>query len=138
MWARRVLGVGVVALMGSLAAAGPASADGDGPVLKVLLEGLSSPKGLTLSPTADPIVGQGAFGPPGPVLQQETKGHFKGVTLPLTETLGVVDLAQPTDRSGWGLLYSPGRARPRDLPRAPRRVHGLARPPVRHRRVPGR
>ncbi len=107
MSARRMLGAAIVALVASVAIAGPASAHGGGhgDKSRCSSKGLSSPKGLTLAPNGDPIFSQGAFGPPGPVGQHVVKGKLKGLTIPITEPLGTVDLAQPADRSGWGLLY---------------------------------
>ena len=55
----------VVAATGLLAAAVPVDAAGTS---TVLLSGLSSPKGLA-APGDSLLVGQGAFGPPGPILR---------------------------------------------------------------------
>ena len=52
--------------------------------LTVLLDTLSSPKGLTIAPNGDPVVGQGAFGGPGPVLEYVLHGPDRGTTIPLT------------------------------------------------------
>ena len=69
----------------------------------VLLDDLSSPKGVTIAPNGDPVVGQGAFGAPGPVLEYVLRGKDRGTTIPLTDPLGLVDVAAARDGSGWGL-----------------------------------
>jgi hypothetical protein len=69
----------------------------------VLLDDLSSPKGVTIAPNGDPVVGQGAFGAPGPVLEYVLRGKHRGTTIPLTDPLSLVDVAAARDGSGWGL-----------------------------------
>ena len=79
----------------------PASASASGPV-KVLLDGLSSPKGLALALNGDLVVGQGAFGPPAPVLQYDLHGRDKGEVTELTPPENVMDVALGPD-AAWGL-----------------------------------
>jgi hypothetical protein len=69
----------------------------------VLLDDLSSPKGVTIAPNGDPVVGQGAFGPPGPVLQYVLHGRDRGTTIPLTDPRAFADVAAAPDGSGWAL-----------------------------------
>lgn len=84
-----------VAVAGLLVAGGTAGAEGEA---TTLLEGLSSPKGLSLARGGDVVVGQGAFGPPGPILR-----HLPGgATSELTEPTNVIDVAVGR-RAGWAL-----------------------------------
>jgi hypothetical protein len=72
--------------------------------LKVLLDNLSSPKGITIAPTGDPVVAQGAFSPPGgPVLLYLLHGRDRGSTVPLTDDRRFGDVAAAPDGSGWAL-----------------------------------
>lgn len=80
--------------------AGPAAAR-QGP--QVLLDELSSPKGLTIAPNQNPVVSQGAFGPPGPVLEYVLRGRDRGATRPLTEPAALTDLAATRDGGGWAI-----------------------------------
>lgn len=92
-----------IALAGGAAvalAAGPAAAKMS---VDVLLSGLSSPKGLTLSDTGDPVVGQGAFGPPGPVLVYLLRGPDAGQAVPITDQIQVMDIAHVRGESGYAL-----------------------------------
>ncbi len=108
--ARRV-GVGLItvgALVGGLAAPTPVSAEGrppKPPTVQVIQEGLSSPKGLTAYPGPAPIIAQGAFGPPGPVLLSIRPGE----TLPLTDASSLVDVVLGADHSLWGLESGTGQ-----------------------------
>jgi len=73
--------------------------------IKVLLKGLSSPKGLA-SVHGSLIIGQGAFTPPpgAPVLQYHLRGPKKGTTTPLTKPVNLTDVAvSPKDGTGWGI-----------------------------------
>ncbi|MGH2794301.1 MAG: ScyD/ScyE family protein [Actinomycetota bacterium] len=72
------------------------------PSVKVLLEELSSPKGLAFAPNGDPVVGQGAFGPPAPVIQYHLHGRNKGEVTELTPPENVMDIAIGPD-AAWGL-----------------------------------
>src|SRR4051794_25833892 len=74
------------------------------PSVKVLLDGLTSPKGITMQTDGfDPVVGQGAFGGQGPVLVYTTR-HGKGQTIPLTDDqAAVVDIAASPDGTGWAI-----------------------------------
>ncbi|HVQ87116.1 MAG TPA: ScyD/ScyE family protein [Actinomycetes bacterium] len=69
----------------------------------VLLENLSSPKGLAVGQDGNPIVAQGAFGPPGPVLSYTLHGRGHGSTFDITEPTGLVDVAEGPFGEGWGL-----------------------------------
>lgn len=79
----------------------PSVASASGPV-KVLLDELSSPKGLSLTPAGDLVVGQGAFGPPAPVLYYDLHGRNKGDVTELTPPENVMDVAIGAD-AAWGL-----------------------------------
>jgi hypothetical protein len=85
--------------IGSLIAPSAASAAGS---IDVLLSGLSSPKGLSLSPFGL-VIGQGTFGPPGPVLEYTLHGPNHGQTAELTGPENVVDVATGADGSGWAI-----------------------------------
>jgi hypothetical protein len=69
----------------------------------VLDDQLSSPKGITIAPNGDPVVGQGAFGAPGPVLDYVLHGRHRGTTVPLTDPLRFADVAAAPDGTGWAL-----------------------------------
>lgn len=73
------------------------------PKADVLLSGLSSPKGLTLGTDGNPIVGQGAFGPPGPILSYVLRGPDRGSTVEILDEAGVTDLAVTPDGAGWAI-----------------------------------
>ena len=96
-----------------VAAAPSASAHGGGSTkVRVLAEGLSSPKGLATTGTGDPVVAQGAFGPPGPVLVFPQSGPDKGAAIPVTDPVNLTDVAiSPTDGTGWGIGPDETRAR---------------------------
>lgn len=65
----------------------------------VLLSDLTSPKGLALAPNGDLLVGQGAFGPPGPILLHDLDGPG---TEEITAPVSVVDVAAGKGQ-GWAL-----------------------------------
>ena len=94
-----------------LAAAAPVAADGPRVQFKVLLEGLSSPKGIALGGPRTVVVGQGAYGPPpGPALEYIFKGKGRGTVTPLTDPFNLIDIAMTPDGAGWaiggdGVLY---------------------------------
>lgn len=100
-----------------LITAAPAAADGNKHGrAQVLLDGLSSPKALAIG-SKSVVVGQGAFGPPGPVLEYVFKGSKKGTSTPVTGPLNVTDIAKTPDRAWWaiggdGVIYrmAPGGA----------------------------
>lgn len=102
--ARRIVALGTITcsvlLLVSLIAPTAASAR---PRIRVLLSGLSSPKGLALASASNLIVGQGAFGPPAPVLIYLLKGPDRGETIEITEPVGVMDVAEGPDGSGWAI-----------------------------------
>ena len=80
----RACGVGCLMALGAVAAPTSASAHGGGHGVQVLYEGLSSPKGLATT-WGSPVVAQGAFGPPGPVLVFPQFGRDRGEAIPITE-----------------------------------------------------
>ena len=86
----RVGRTGAVLAFVAIVGASPASA---APPLVVLAEGLSSPKGLGLADSWDPVVVQGAFGAPGPVLQYLRTGPSRGSTIEVSPTNALVDVA---------------------------------------------
>jgi hypothetical protein len=72
--------------------------------VKVLLGELSSPKGLGVTAEKDLVVAQGAFGAPGPVLVFDLQGPDRGTVTPVTDPVGLVDVAiSPLDGTGWGI-----------------------------------
>jgi len=74
----------------------------------LLAEGLSSPKGLAVNRDRNLVVAQGAFGPPGPVLEYDLRGRNKGTVTPLTEAFNLVDIAvSPRDGTGWAISSDP-------------------------------
>jgi hypothetical protein len=97
--ATRVGRTGAVLALIAIIGASPASA---APPLEVLAEGLSSPKGLSLA-DRDPVVAQGAFGAPGPVLQYLRTGPSRGSTIELSSPNSLVDVAVTPDGAGWGI-----------------------------------
>lgn len=101
----------------SLAAAAPATAKGH---LNVLLDGLSSPKGIIAGPKSV-FVSQGWAGPPGPVLEWLRTGPNRGTSRATTDPIGLVDITGTGDGAGWGIgsdgvLYR--QAAPGDAPEA--------------------
>mgnify|MGYP000878148344 FL=1 len=70
----------------------------------VVLDGLSSPRGLTAALGIVPIVGQGAFGPPGPVVMAVGR-H----SVDLTGPRSVVDVALAGDGGLWMLESNTGQ-----------------------------
>lgn len=91
----------------AVAAPSAASAHGGGHghgKVRVLAEGLSSPKGLATNADGDPVVAQGAFGPPGPVLIFPQHGPDRGQAIPATDAVNLTDVAvSPKDDTGWGI-----------------------------------
>ena len=72
--------------------------------VKVLLRDLNSPKGLALDAEKDLVIGQGAFGPPGPVLVYLMHGPDKGTVVEVTDPVNLTDVAvSPKDGTGWGI-----------------------------------
>lgn len=89
-------------LVGSVATTGEAGAS-NAPV-HVVADGLSSPKGIDITPEGDPVLGQGAFGAPGPVVVVPQHGPDRGEVIPLTDPFNLTDLAlSPLDGTGWGI-----------------------------------
>jgi hypothetical protein len=101
---RRIVALGTITcsvfLLISLIAPTAASAR---PRIRVLLSGLSSPKGLALTSDGNLVVGQGAFGPPAPVLIYQLRGPDRGDTIEVTEPVNVMDVAESPDGSGWAI-----------------------------------
>ena len=85
----------------ALTSAGPAAAARSS--ADVLLDGLSSPKGITIAPNQNPVVAQGAFGPPGPVLEYLLRGKHRGTTQALSDDAALNDVAATPDGSGWAI-----------------------------------
>lgn len=86
--------------------ASPAGARGrpGGSSATVVLDGLSSPKGLASVGGLIPVVGQGAFGPPGPVVL--ALGRH---AVPVSGPMSFVDVAIATDGAIWGLESGTGQ-----------------------------
>jgi hypothetical protein len=80
--------------------AAPASAK---PAADVLLTGLSSPKPLTIGNDGNPIVGQGTFGPPGPILEYVLHGRHHRTTVDVFGAVNIVDIAQTPDGALWAI-----------------------------------
>jgi hypothetical protein len=97
-------GAALVAVLCLTAVAIPSTASAQQPpATRVLLEGLSSPKGVAVS-NGDPVVAQGAFGEPGPVILFQRAGS----PIKLTGPTNLVDVAvSPRDGTGWGLGPGP-------------------------------
>lgn len=100
----RRFGAALLAVGLCLAASGtPAGAGGNHKPPRrsftVVQTGLSSPKGLTSLAGVIPIVAQGAFGPPGPVVLIPRPGR----TIPISEPIGLVDTVVAADGSLWGI-----------------------------------
>jgi hypothetical protein len=83
----RHLLAGAVALVALIFTTGvPAGATGP----TVLLDGLSSPKGLTLDGNGNPVISQGALGPPGPTLRFKVgSGQVEQLTGGPQSTVGI-------------------------------------------------
>jgi hypothetical protein len=73
------------------------------PQAEALLTELSSPKGLAVDTDGNPVVGQGAFGPPGPILTYIVRGRDRGATVPVLEEAAVIDIAIGPDGAGWAI-----------------------------------
>ena len=78
----------------------PVAAHGTGHV-RVLMDGLSSPKGLSLGPAGSVLVAQGAFGAPGPVIQFKL-GKNGGPT-PISDPFNLMEVARTRDGAMWGI-----------------------------------
>lgn len=93
----------VIMAAGVLVGVAPVGAEGTS---TLLFSGLSSPKGLASAPGGSLLIGQGAFGAPGPILRYVIGS---GSTVEVTEAVNVIDVA-PGRGSGWalgndGMLY---------------------------------
>ena len=83
----RHLFAGAVALVALIFTTG-VPADAASPT--VLLDGLSSPKGLTLDGNGNPVISQGALGPPGPTLRYNVAtGQVEQLTGGPQSTVGI-------------------------------------------------
>ncbi len=105
-WRRLVrsgaVGFAALVLFACSTPAPPPGGGGQGSSATVLLDGLSSPKGLD-SFFGQPIVAQGAFGPPGPVLSHSRSPWHQPKTIELSDPIGLIDVAVAHDGSLWGL-----------------------------------
>lgn len=98
--------VGTALIVGAtfLVAASPVAADDDrrGRV-RVLLDGLSSPKAIVISSRNSVAIGAGAYGPPGPALEYFYKGPKKGTTVTLLDPVSVIDAVITPDGATWAI-----------------------------------
>ena len=100
MSSRRVAGLVAAGLIVAASfAAAPVAAKGH---LDVLLDGLSSPKGITASGNAL-FIGQGWVSAPAPVLQYQLSGRGKGTVEEITDPLNLADIAAAADGAGWAI-----------------------------------
>ena len=91
----------VATVVGALAfGTAPASAQ---PAADVLLSGLSAPKPLTMGNDGNPVVGQGTFGPPGPILEYVLHGRQHRQTVEVFGSVSIVDIAQTPDGAWWAI-----------------------------------
>jgi hypothetical protein len=88
-------------IVGGLMTAAPTAAKGH---VDVLLEGLASPKGIFAGPKSI-FVGQGWFGPPGPVLEYSLTGRHRGTAREVTPPAAVADITGTPDGAGWAISY---------------------------------
>jgi hypothetical protein len=102
MTRRRVGGIvsAVLILGATLLSAAPATAKGH---LDVLQSGLSSPKALFVG-GKHIFVGQGWFGPPGPVLDYSLTGRNRGTARAVTDPVPVTDIVGTPDGAGWAIV----------------------------------
>jgi hypothetical protein len=118
----RHLFAGAIALVALIFTTGvPAGATGP----TVLLDGLSSSKGLTLDGNGNPVVSQGALGPPGPTLRYNVStGQVEQLTGGPQSTVGIA--WAKTGNSFWTLgTYYRALLRP-DIKQAPTVIGKLA------------
>ena len=87
-------------IVGGLITAAPAAAKGHA---DVLLDGLKSPKGIVAGPKSI-FVGQGWFGPPGPVLEYRLTGRNRGTARAVTDPVPVADITGTPDGAGWAIV----------------------------------
>jgi hypothetical protein len=105
MSCRRVgslLTAGLIIVGALLTAAPGAAAKGHA---DVLLDGLASPKGIVAGP-ASIFVGQGWFGPPGPVLEYRLTGPGRGTAREVTGPAAVTDITATPDGAGWAIAFA--------------------------------
>ena len=95
-------GVGAAALVAG--AMMPETAGAEGRSSRVVLEGLSSPKGIDIGLDGSLVVAQGAFGPPAPVIAYNPRVRPRDRVTELTEPFNLVDMAiSPLDGTGWAI-----------------------------------
>ena len=101
----RILRIGTMAACGALLATlvTGATAVWAKPQAEVLLTGLSSPKALTIGNDGNPLLGQGTFGPPGPILSYVLRGPHRGDTVQIFDAVSIVDIAQTPDGARWAI-----------------------------------
>ena len=92
------------ALLASVAPAGAAQ-----PQAHVLASGLSSPKGLALDKAHQPLVSQGAFGPPGPILRYRTQAPNAGTLESVSPVWGANGLAYSRKQNTTWVLGNDGK-----------------------------
>ena len=104
-----------VSFIGLVTAPGGASADNSarrGPPVKVLLDGLTGPKGLAFNQFRNLIVSSGAYSdpsdpsspPPSPVVEYVLRGPARGTVNAVSGPADLVDVAiSPVDGTGWGI-----------------------------------
>ncbi len=100
---RRVTSLVIVTLMLVLAGMLTPSAAYAGGSVKVLLDGLESPKGLVLNPAGNLTISQGAFGPPAPIIEYVLRGEDRGSVIPHTPPLNNIDVGVSPELAGWRL-----------------------------------
>jgi hypothetical protein len=86
-----------------LMAAAPTTAHDTGGSARVLLKDLQSPKGIALDSSKSVVIGQGAYGPPGPAFQYVFKGSTRGQVTNLTDPVNIADVAVTRDGAGWAI-----------------------------------
>ena len=100
------LAVAGLTLLAVAASAAPVAAKSH---VRVLLDDLSSPKGIDVGGKSI-FVSQGWAGPPGPVLEYRQTGRAHRKAQPITDPLNLVDIVGTPDGAGWaigtdGVLY---------------------------------
>lgn len=105
---RALTGAALALALVAPSAVGATAAAAAPPVATVLRDGLSSPKGVTLDKTYQPIVPQGAFGPPGPVVRVRTQPPNVGAVEALSPVLGATGVAYVRKTNTTWILGSDG------------------------------
>jgi hypothetical protein len=116
--------VGLLALTGLLITSG-APAGAAGPT--VLLDNLKSPKGLTLDQNGNPVISQGAFGPPAQSLRYFTSGPNAGTIQAISVPQSTVGIAWARTNDSFWTLGNYFRALLRDdIKQAPSAIAKIA------------